>query len=490
MFLKSIRFKIVIWYTIILVLVLSFFSVLVYAKLSRTLYDDLNNMLQLKAEGVAESIDTYWEIEKNEGVATGAAKEVFSKINNLNFNRIAERWVKEQSSDPDLLGILVSIFGPKGEKIASSKELSSITYVHKKNLEEALLGQNLFENREFYNTASSDTELMRVFSMPVKEDKALVYIVQVAMPMDSFQDALNKLRLTLFIFLPLVVLLSSIAGFFLAALIIRPLKNIIGSVRRITAENLKLRIQVPETKDEIRELVDTFNAMLEKLDESFSSQKQLIQDISHELRTPLTIMRGEIEVALKKARPSEEYIAVLKSNLEEISHLGLLIENLLVLSRFDSREVSMDIKPVSIGMLLNNIVSDVQILAKRKGVAITQRGLNNILVNGDELQLRRAFLNIIDNAIKYTPEGGKIIISLNKIDGRTRIKVTDSGIGISPENLPLIFDRFFRVDKSRSSEGYGLGLSITKSIIEAHKGSLSIESDPGQGATIIIDLPD
>jgi len=489
MFPKSIRFKIVIWYTLILVLALSLFSVLVYANLRKTLYDDFNDLLQLKAEDIADSIETYWEVEKNEGMANGAAKEVFSKINNLNFNKIAQRWVKEQSTDPELLGIIINIFGPQGEKIASSENASGINYMHEEKMEKVIQGRSSFENRLFQRSSSGEPELMRVFSMPVIENNKLSYIVQVASPMTAFQNTLNRLRFNFLLILPLAVLLSSVAGFFLAALIIRPLKRIIGTVRRITAENLKLRIKMPETRDEIRELVDTFNAMLEKLDESFSSQKQLVQDISHELRTPLTIMRGEMEVALKKARSPEEYMAVLESGLEEISRLSLLVENLLILSRFDSREICMDSRPFSMGGLLNDIVADAHILAKRKGINIECSASDDVRVNGDEHQLRRAFLNIIDNAVKYTPEGGRILISLEIGEGFTRVRVSDSGIGIPPENLPFIFDRFYRVDKSRSSEGYGLGLSITKSIIEAHKGSLSIESEPGRGTTVIIDLP-
>jgi len=490
MFLKSIRFKIVAWYTVILVLVLALFSALAYINLRKTLNDDLDNMLQLKAEGVTESIDTYWEVEKDEGMANGAAREVFSKVNNLNFIKIAQRWVKEQSDDPELLGIIVTVFGPKGEKIASSGELSGISVIRRETLREVLQGRSRFENRVFQRDPSGNNEMMRVFTMPVIEDSALVYIVEVASPMTIFQDALKKLRFNFFMLLPLMMLLSAVAGVFLAALIIRPLKNIIGSVRRITAENLRLRIKIPDTKDEIKELVDTFNAMLEKLDESFSSQAQLIQDISHEFRTPLTIMRGEMEVALKKARSPEEYMAVLRSCMEEIIRLSLLVENLLILSRFDSREVSMTIKSFPVFSLINDIVSDMHILADKKGIAISGVGSDKILVNGDEHQLRRALLNIIDNAIKYTNEGGRIVINLEDMDNCTRIKISDSGIGISPENLPLLFNRFFRADKSRSGEGYGLGLSISKSIIEAHKGRLSIESEPGHGTTVIIDLPD
>ena len=490
MLLKSIRFKIVFWYTVILVLVLSLFSILVYVNLGKTLNNDLNDMLRLKAEGVAESIDTYWEIEKNEGMTAGAAEEEFSKINNLNFSKIAERWVEGQPGDPELLGIIVSILSYKGEKITSSESLSGISFADEEDLGEALLGRSRFETREFHKITSGNAELMRVFTMPVIEDNEVAYIVQVAIPMTNFRNALNRLRLVFLILLPLVVVLSSIAGLFLAALIVSPLKNIMASVRRITAENLKLRIRIPDTKDEIKELVDTFNAMLEKLDNSFSSQKQLIQDISHELRTPLTIIRGEMDVALKKARSSEEYVNVLKSCQEEIVRLSLLVENLLILSRFDTREAGLDMKPIPLSHLIKDIISDVYILADKKGGSIECNGSDEIIIKGDKHHLRRAFLNIIDNAIKYSNHGGSILIELAKSSNSTQIRISDSGIGILPEDIPHIFDRFFRGDKSRSTEGYGLGLSISKSIIEAHRGSLSIESKPGLGTTVIIDLPD
>jgi two-component system, OmpR family, sensor kinase len=489
MFFKSIRFKIVAWYTLLLALVLFLFSALAYTSLRKTLTDDLDNMLQLKAEGVSESIDTYWEVEKNEGIAAGAPREVFSKINNLNFNKIAQRWVKEQSDDPELLGIIVAIFGPNGERIAESEEVSGISYIHERAMKEILSGRNRFENREFQRNASGEIETMRLFIMPVKEDNKLVYIVEVASPVTIFQDALKSVRINFLLLLPLIVLLSAIAGGFLAALIIRPLRRIVGGVRRITAENLKLRIKSPETKDEIRELVDTFNAMLAKLDESFSTQTQLIQDMSHEFRTPLTIMRGEMEVALKKARSQEEYMQVLKSCREETIRLSLLVENLLTLSRLDSHETSMSIRPFDIVNLINGIVSDLWLLAENKKVIISGTGSEKIFLNGDEHQLRRALLNIIDNAVKYTDEGGRIDIGVFAAGSMVRITVSDSGIGISPENIPLIFNRFFRADKSRSGDGYGLGLSISRSIIEAHNGTISIESEPGRGTNVTINLP-
>jgi len=490
MFSKSIRSKIVFWYMVILAIVLLLFSALVYLNLRKTLYDDFNNLLKLKAEGVVNSIETYWGLEKQEGLRHGASAAVFTKINNLNFVKIVKRWVKEESADPELLGIVVNIFGPDGGNIASSRGGSGATYTFIENPDVFSQGHSRFDNFLFKENLSGKTVLMRFFSIPVIENNRLAYIVQAASPFTPFQSALNKLRFILFLLFPLGVVLSGISGLFLANLIIMPLKNIIGTVRRITAENLKLRIDIPDTKDEISKLVDTFNAMLEKLDVSFTSQKQLIQDISHELRTPLTIIRGEMEVALKKTRSAQEYKDVLESGLEEIGRLSLIVENLLVLSRFDSQEIVLDIKPIQLSRFLNDIVSDARILAQGKRIAISCNGEDSVSVSADAFQLRRVFLNIIDNAIKYTQPGGKISVNVKKIDNAAQVKISDNGIGISRKNLPFIFDRFFRGDKSRSSEGFGLGLSITKAIIDAHRSSMVIESEPGKGTEVIVTLPD
>jgi two-component system, OmpR family, sensor kinase len=489
MFVKSIRLKIVVWYSFILVLVLISFTSLSYMSLSKTLIADLDDMLQLKAEGVSESIETYWEIEKNEGIAAGAPREVFSKINNLNFNKIAQRWVKEQSDDPALLGIVVTIFGPGGKVIATSDKVSGSTNLNKLITKEIRSGHNLFENREYPGNGSGVIETMRVFIMPVVEDKKLVYIVEVASPITIFKSGLKKVRINFYIILPLMIFISAIAGGILSTLIIKPLRNIVENIRKITAENLMLRIKTPEAKDEIRELIETFNTMLEKLDKSFSSQAQLIQDISHEFRTPLTIMRGEMEVVLKKTRTPEEYITVLKSGIEEIVRLSNLVEQLLVLSRYDSHEVSMNIKPFSIMEMIKDIIYNLRIPVEKKHITISINGSEKLIVNGDESQIHRALLNIIENAVKYTDEGGRITIEADVKDDTTRITVIDNGIGISREHLEVIFNRFFRADKSRSGDGYGLGLSISKSIIDAHKGRISVESEQGQGTTVKIDLP-
>jgi signal transduction histidine kinase len=203
----------------------------------------------------------------------------------------------------------------------------------------------------------------------------------------------------------------------------------------------------------------------------------------------LTIIRGEIEVALKKERIPVDYQAVLRSSLEEIQRISIIVENLLVLSRYDSQEVPLDKKHFSVTALLQDIIADVKLIADKKGLAIELSADGGYSITADEGQLRRAFLNIIDNAIKYTPAQGRISIAIEKNVAGVQVRLSDSGPGISKENLPFIFNRFFRVDKSRSSEGFGLGLSIAKSILQAHTATISVDSEYGKGTTFIVTLP-
>lgn len=457
---KSIRFKIVFWHTLLLTAVLCAFSSFVYLLFRKELLADIDDMLQLKASGIADSINTYWEMEKVEGLRLGARAEAFSKIDNLNFIRIARRWVMERGDDPKSAGIIVDVIDSYGKVIATSRGRSDE-------------GRNA---------------RVRSFLRPVLENGTVAYVVQVSCSLDTVEDSLGKLRFIFLIILPLAAVCSAVAGTALARLIIGPVKRIIAGMHAVTADNLKHRIEVPDTRDEIRELVDNFNLMLEKLDASFSMQRQLVQDISHELRTPLTILKGEMELALKRPRPAEEYRATLHSGLEEIERIGRIVENMLVLCRFDSHQVQLDIVPVEVDGLLQGIVDDVRVLTQRKGLSVTFTPAGG-LVQADPAQLRRAFLNLVDNAIKYTCAGGTVDISSRVAAEGVIVTVADTGIGIPEKDLPHIFDRFYRVDQSRSSDGFGLGLSIVQSIIAAHHGTVSVCSSPGRGSAFTVSLP-
>ncbi len=308
--------------------------------------------------------------------------------------------------------------------------------------------------------------------------------------MNSIWETLKGLKFMLFLLLPITVVLASVlAGEFLASITLKPLKNMIATARQITAENMSLRIAPPETHDEIRELAETFNEMLEKIQQVFISQKQFIQDVSHELRTPLTIMRGELEVALKRQRSPQEYSSILQSSLEETAKIGKLLENLLALARLDSSSVSLARDTVDISAIMRDILDDMEILAHQKGIEIDFVSQEGIILPIDKDQIMRSFINILENAIKYTPEKGHISVEVIRENAYAIITITDTGIGIPEQDLPHIFDRFYQADSSRSSAGFGLGLSIALSIIEAHGGSITVESTPKQGTTFLISLP-
>jgi signal transduction histidine kinase len=248
--------------------------------------------------------------------------------------------------------------------------------------------------------------------------------------------------------------------------------------------------------------------MISRLDQSFRQIKQFSTDASHELKTPLTILKGEVEVTLRKERTSHEYEQTLKSNLEEINRMSQIVDDLLLLSKADIGEIRLNKEVINLTEILNEVVAQMNILAQSKTLLIeTSNHHEDIHIFGDGLRIRELFLNLIENGIKYTEEGGSIHITFSKDtplhdksqSGWTerkqarfvKIIVSDTGIGIAKEDRERIFDRFFRVDKARSREqgGSGLGLSICKWIVEAHQGEIKVESEVGKGSSFIIKLP-
>jgi signal transduction histidine kinase len=263
----------------------------------------------------------------------------------------------------------------------------------------------------------------------------------------------------------------------------------INTIHQITAANMQLRLGVPDTKDEVQDLAETFNGMLNRLEHAFATQRRLFEDLSHELKTPLTIIKGEFEVALKKTRSAEEYTAVLKSTLEEADRLIKLAENLLMLAKFDAKEVFLDKKRLDLGRLLQAMVNNMRSLAELKNVKLFFKPAGDIQIYGDESQLKALFINIIDNAIKYTPEKGEVWVEMSRSGKDIKVAVRDSGPGISGEDIPRIFDRFYRAPGSRGPAGFGLGLSIAKSIAESHDGRIDAASSASSGATFTVTLP-
>ncbi len=294
----------------------------------------------------------------------------------------------------------------------------------------------------------------------------------------------------MFISIPTSISVTIIVGYFMAKKSLRPVGQIRRAAVKISSSNLDERIDVKGRKDELSRLAETFNEMISRLKDAFQRVNQFSIDVSHELKTPLTILKGETEVALRKERANEEYKKLLESNLEEIDRMSRIIDDLLLLSKADSKDMKLNVENISLRDLLADVCMNMKIVATNKGIDLAVDELTDVRFIGDELKLRRMLLNIIDNGIKYTQKGGVVTVSSSTDNGYAYITVKDNGVGISKDDLKYIFDRFYRADRSRKREsGSGLGLSISKWIAEAHKGTIEVESQLSAGSQFSIKLP-
>jgi len=470
---------------LILSLALLIFGMLLYHNLYLKISDDTDDILRSRAKGIEQSIDTYWEAEGMD-IAEGNSRIRLIKEDNINFIKIARRWVGEKINDPDLINIIVRIFDAHGNPIASTRNVPT-EHLNARIFYNAKKGADHFENA--YVEVNEIPALFRIITTPVIENKRLSYIVQVASPLVQMHAVLRNLRFSLLFLLPLTVLLTGLSGIFLVQLTLRPVDQMIETIHQITAENLKLRLKIPGTKDEIESLAKTFNQMIARLDEAFSSQRQFMEDISHELKTPLSVLKGELEVTLKRIRSTQEYETTLQSSLEEVNHLVGIVENLLTLARFDAKTTTLMAVDLDLNLLIKDAVDVIQVLAVQKDITLQFNSAHSVEIFADKNQLKRLVLNILDNAVKYTPQGGKISVDLSQQKDSADIDIADTGIGIPEAELPHIFDRFYRVDKSRSSVGFGLGLSIAQSIAMAHGGKIYAKPNLPQGTIFTISLP-
>lgn len=317
------------------------------------------------------------------------------------------------------------------------------------------------------------------------------FTIYVGYPLAELRAALENLYSIFLILIPIALVVSVIGGLYLANKSLKPVNEVTSRARRITAENLDQTIPVRNVNDEIGRLTVTINDMIRRLHDSFAQIRQFSADASHELRTPLTIIRGEMELALRSTKSPEEYRRVLASSLEEILRLTSIIDNLLLFAHADQGSYEMQLGEVDLTALAEELYEDGEVLAEPKRISVRFERNGPVKMVGDKIRLRQLFLNLMDNAIKYTPEGGEVSLMVKRENGTAVFAVHDTGIGIPAEHIKHVFDRFYRVDKARSREmgGSGLGLSIAKWIAELHRGRILVESTPNKGSTFTVELP-
>jgi two-component system heavy metal sensor histidine kinase CusS len=287
------------------------------------------------------------------------------------------------------------------------------------------------------------------------------------------------------------LMLCPFVGYRIARRGIRPVERIAETARRISSSTLSERIQPAGYPVELAALAGTFNAMLDRLEDSFARLSDFSADIAHELRTPVNNIRGEAEVALTRARTVEDYREVLSSCLEEVVRLSELIANLLFLARTESPGTHLKRELIEIDQVLHGVHDYFEPAAIEVGIHLMVECASKATISVDRALLQRAMANLVSNALAYTPVGGTVTLREIQEQGSVRVEVQDTGVGIPPEALPRVFDRFYRVDRARSSRsgGTGLGLAIVRSIVVLHGGSINIQSKPGTGTTVSLLLP-
>ncbi len=488
MFYKSIRFRFILWYTVAMTVTLVVFSVALYREMKSVLTAHMDTVLKSRAIGVKTSIDTYWDSERLQTENEGSFIKVFGKINELNFIKVAQSWI-QRPTDPDQLSTIVQIFDSNGDEVAVPENFPSRALFTPDILACAQAGKERFDQKIIAQAAGAPMSL-RVYTTPVFEGDMVLYIVQVARPMSLVDSAVENLFRIMTLLVPLTSLSTALFGFFLARLTLNPVAQMIQSIHQITEDNLRRRVVEPDTHDEVQRMAQTFNGLLDRLEKAFTSQRQLLQDISHELKTPLTILKGELEVTLKKIRSAREYETILCSSLEEIERMHRLIESLLLLSKLESTETLPHMDRLNLGELVTMAVSDIRPLADQKQIRMSVTAPEEAWITGNDTQIRHLFLSLLDNAVKYTPESGSVTVTVDPAGPReVCVRVADTGVGIPPEEMPHIFQRFYQVDKSRSSRGFGLGLSIVNSIVQAHRGRIDVQSSVDVGTVFTVSLP-
>jgi heavy metal sensor kinase len=319
-----------------------------------------------------------------------------------------------------------------------------------------------------------------------------IYSIHAAVPTEPFDQALDRFRLIEKEALPLLVLLASLLGCWLSGKSLAPVDRIIRTAEQIGVDNLSRRLEVPEPRDELRRLTETLNSMLDRIETSFRRITRFTADASHDLRTPVTIIRATAEIALRKRRTESEYQEALARVLETSVETTVLLENLLTLARADAGAGGLEMQTLDLTAHVRKAQERAAVLAATKSLSLNVHVPETaVFVRADAVAIDRLLLILLDNAVKYTPPGGRCEIELQKCENEARIVVRDSGVGIENNELELVFERFHRSDQARSPEtsGAGLGLSIARWIAGVHGGSIQAASKIGVGSEFLVTLP-
>jgi len=461
---RSLRFRITAWYAGLLAGTLIVFGVSVYLGLERYLDWTLQGTLVAECRTIATQLLSQLPAKDKEWLATEINEAYAPEVNGL-FIRVVHQ-------DK---GVVYLSGAPKDGTFDPGR----IPFPSRKEMEGSRKLQFESGNRLLIN------------SMTVTTPDGNRFIVESGAPYHQIEVVLHGLLLTLAIYMPFVVSLAVAGGYWLMRRSLQPVDEITKRAEGITSTNLSERLPVIRTGDELERLSISLNRMIERLDDAFEHINRFSADASHELRTPLTILQLELEGIAQNHRRDANLGDQIGSALEETHRMSRIVESLLTISRLDAGEVKMDKSHLDLGELAASTAGEMKLLAEEKAIGLRIEAETGVHVVGDRVRLQQVIVNLIDNAIKYTPAGGMIEVRVGREAESAVLEVSDNGLGIPAHALPHVFERFYRADKARSraSGGAGLGLSIVKAICAAHNGEIKVSSQEGRGSSFRVELP-
>lgn len=451
------RLRLTLWYTVCLALILIAFIVFLYYRVQNSLVIQVDAALALAADQALLNI----------GVADGQ----------LAF--------QSAGIDPDALRGLsddftISLFTPDGASLDTFTTQDQLPVFPAQPIG--------------FQTIPFQDDTWRVYSQQVSVGGQSGRL-QVAQELDRIDQALASLRGQALLGLPLALLLAGLGGYFLADRALRPIDRVTQTARAVSASDLSRRIDYQGPADEVGRLARTFDRMLDRLEAAFAHERRFTDDAAHELRTPLTALKGRIGVTLSQPRRPADYQETLREMEEQVDRLIRLSNDLLFMARLDGGEVQRPMANIELADFMGAVVDQMQPLAAVKSVTLVAELPAGLTLHGDMDLLIRLYLNLLDNAIKFTPPGGQVTVRGQRQNGQVVVSVHDTGPGIPAEHLPHLFERFYRVEDGRARDrangqgGAGLGLAIAYEIARFHGGVLTVQSEPGQGTTIAAQLP-
>jgi len=462
---RSISFRLVAWYAGLLAMIFLLLGALFYLDLRHFLENDLRESQSRRTRQIANTLLAHVK-QTGEPYVASQTKDWYEP-------EINDRFIRITRAD----GTLIYISGAPKDGSFDPAEVP--------------IFPPLSQTESHRKLQLSGDKTLLVAALNFKSYNNPAYLVEFGELLDPVETMLNHLFLQLAWGLPLSVIIIAGGGYLLVRRSLTPVEQITRAAERITQHNLSERLPVSSTGDELERLSISLNRMITRLDEAFQNSKRFVADASHDLRTPLTILRGELENFAEDNRLDSELRDRAGSMLEEVVHLGKIVEQLLTLSRLDAGEAQTEWTRFDFAELAKTTAEQLHLLAEDKGISISCDVSLPVPVKGNRVRLKQVVVNLLDNAIKYTPENGAVHLRVLAVNGHAVLEVEDTGIGIPPTALSHVFERFYRVDPSRTadSESAGLGLAIVKAICIAHGAEVEVHSTVGSGSCFRTRLP-